>query len=135
MKFYGREVNQLARLFTKTLNQSLSPSGLYSSQWAIILRLYEDGPMTQIGLSHYLAVEAPTITRTLLRLEEMGLIIREDGKDRRERLVRLAPRALEMIPICIEQSEEPEKLALHGVTKTELEQFNYVLQKMIKNLQ
>nr|WP_278337012.1 helix-turn-helix domain-containing protein [Clostridium chromiireducens] len=37
--------------------------------------LYEKKQCTQIEVCQYLGVEAPTITRTLTRMEEMGLVI------------------------------------------------------------
>ena len=85
MNLYGHKVNQLARSFTKKLNEKISPLGLYSSQWAIVVYLYEKKQCTQIELSQYLTVEAPTITRTLARMEEMGWVTREYGNNKREK--------------------------------------------------
>lgn len=41
LNLYGHKVNQLARNFTKKLNEKIAPLGLYSSQWGIILYLHE----------------------------------------------------------------------------------------------
>jgi len=41
MDLYGHKINQLARYFTNKLNEKISPMGLYSSQWGIILYLHE----------------------------------------------------------------------------------------------
>ncbi len=41
----------------------------------------------------YLNVEAPTVTRTIKRLEENGWIQREQGEDKREKLVVLTKEA------------------------------------------
>lgn len=134
MNLYGHKVNQLARHFTKRLNEKISPLGLYSSQWGIVLYLYEKKQCTQVELSQYLGVEAPTITRTLTRLEEMGWIIREEGTDKRERHIRLTEKAYEMFPKWYEVSNSIEIEAVKGIDDNELEVFNNVLRKIMKNL-
>jgi len=72
---YGHKVNQLGRRFSKTLNERLTPLGLFTAQWAVVVRLLE-GPATQTELCQYLCVEAPTMTRTLARMEQAGWIER-----------------------------------------------------------
>lgn len=47
----------------------------------------EDQALKEI--SSYLGVEAPTMTRTLARLEKSGWITRTAGKDKREKLISL----------------------------------------------
>lgn len=134
MDLYGHKVNQLARYFTKRLNEKISPLGLYSSQWGIVLYLHEKKQCTQVELSQYLGVEAPTITRTLTRLEEMGWIIREEGTDKRERHIRLTEKAYEIFPKWYEVSNSLEIEAVKGIDNNELEIFNNVLRKIMKNL-
>ncbi|WP_424160523.1 MarR family winged helix-turn-helix transcriptional regulator [Bacillus amyloliquefaciens] len=87
------QINQCARLITKKANERLEPFGLYSSQWSILYCLKTIGPMTQKEIWSYLNVEAPTVTRTIKRLEENGWIQREKGEDKREKLVVLTKEA------------------------------------------
>ncbi|ASB54951.1 MarR family winged helix-turn-helix transcriptional regulator [Bacillus velezensis] len=87
------QINQSARLITKKANERLEPFGLYSSQWSILYCLKTIGPMTQKEIWSYLNVEAPTVTRTIKRLEENGWIQREQGEDKREKLVVLTKEA------------------------------------------
>ena len=44
---------------------------------------------TLVEISNYFDVEKPTITRTVNRLEELGLIEQIPGKDKRERRIQL----------------------------------------------
>jgi len=131
----GHKVNQLARNFNKKLNEKISPLGLYSSQWGIILYLYEKKQCTQIELSQYLGVEAPTITRTLARMEEMGWVIRQEGKDKRERHIKLTEKACDMFPKWYQAANNIEIEAINDIDKDELEIFNNILEKMMKNLE
>lgn len=134
MHHYGHKIGQTARVFSKTLNGIMSPMGLYSSQWGIILCLHYRNALTQVQLSNYLNVEAPTITRTLTRLEEMGWIIRSEGDDKRERYVSLSPLAIERFPEWLQAASDLEALALRDIEESDLVTFNRVLKKMNDNL-
>lgn len=135
MFIYGHKVNQLARLFMKRFNEDLSNVGLFSSQWAFILRLYEQGSSTQKELSEYLAIEPPTVTRTIARMEEAGWVIKEEGTDRRERKVSLSSAAYEQFATWQKTSDKLEVNALKNINKGDLEIFTKVLQQMMDNLQ
>jgi len=134
LNLYGHKVNQLARNFTKKLNEKISPLELYASQWGIILYLYEKKQCTQIELCQYLGVEAPTITRTLARMEKSGWVIRQSGEDKRERHIKLTEKAYEMFPKWYQAANNVEVEAINGIEKDELEIFNNVLEKIMNNL-
>ena len=134
MILYGHNVNQLARSFTKKLNEKISPLGLYSSQWGIVLYLHKKGQCTQIELCKYLGVEAPTITRTLARMEEMGLVIRTEGKDKREKNIKLTEKANEEFPKWYEAAIGVELESISNISEEEVEIFNKVVEKMMMNL-
>ena len=134
MILYGHNVNQLARSFTKKLNEKISPLGLYSSQWGIVLYLHKKGQCTQIELCKYLGVEAPTITRTLARMEEMGLVIRTEGKDKREKNIKLTEKANEQFPKWYETAISVELESINNISEEEVDIFNKVLEKMMMNL-
>lgn len=127
-------VSQTSRKFTKKFNERVSPTVLFSAQWAAIFRIKQTGPCTQTELCHYLNVESPTMTRTLTRMETMGWIIRTEGKDRREKLISLSETAMELIPVWQEEVDTFEEKALEGISEDDLQQAFQVLQQIIKNL-
>ncbi|WP_096439953.1 MarR family winged helix-turn-helix transcriptional regulator [Alteribacter populi] len=131
---YGHLVNQTARKFKKRLNEHLSPLELFSSQWGIIFYLAQKEKVTQIEISEYLNVEAPTITRTLTRLEEEGWIQREAGKDRRERFVMLSPKAKLRYQDWLHASHNMEREAISGINENDLTVFRRVLKQINENL-
>lgn len=102
-------VSQTSRKFTKKFNERVSPTGLFSAQWAVIFRINQTGSCTQTELCQYLNVESPTMTRTLTRMETMGWIIRTEGKDRREKLISLSETAIKMIPVWQEEVDTFEE--------------------------
>ncbi|MEI4828554.1 MarR family transcriptional regulator [Bacillus sp. FJAT-53711] len=127
-------VSQTSRKFSKKFNERVSPTGLYSAQWAVIFRLHQTGPCTQTELCQYLNVESPTMTRTLTRMESIGWIIRKEGRDRREKLISLSETAQEMIPMWQEEVDSFEEKALQDINNEELLRAFDVLQKVIRNL-
>ncbi|PGZ98614.1 MarR family transcriptional regulator [Bacillus pseudomycoides] len=127
-------VSQTSRKFSKKFNERVSPTGLFSAQWAVIFRLHQTGPCTQTELCQYLNVESPTMTRTLTRMESIGWIIRKEGTDRREKLISLSETALAMIPMWQEEVDSFEEKALQDINDEELLRAFDVLQKVIRNL-
>lgn len=127
-------VSQTSRKFSKKFNERVSPTGLFSAQWAVIFRLHQTGPCTQTELCQYLNVESPTMTRTLTRMESIGWIIRKEGTDRREKLISLSETALAMIPMWQEEVDSFEEKALQDINDEELLRAFDLLQKVIRNL-
>lgn len=80
---------QVSRTFMKKLNERLSKINMYQSQWSVIYYLHISETATLVEISNYFDVEKPTITRTVNRLEELGLIKQIPGKDKRERRIQL----------------------------------------------
>ncbi|MCA1040603.1 MarR family transcriptional regulator [Bacillus infantis] len=125
--------NQCTRQFSKGLNDVLTPMGLYAAQWPIIYRLKTTGPSTQVELSTYLSVEAPTMTRALLRLEKSGWISRVPGKDKREKKILLTDAALTQYPDWLAAVEGYEQKMLEDISEEELMAAISVMQKMKQN--
>lgn len=110
------EIFQKTRLLSKELNHTLQKHDLFASQWTVLYCVHQHGEMTLTGIWKYLNVEAPTITRTVKRLEELGWLKTYAGKDRREKMVRLSGEAEARLPnikMSIERFEQKamEKLA------------------------
>ena len=129
-KLAFHELNQKARLSIKVLNEALKEYELYSAQWSILYTLKRFGIMTQTELWQYLHVEAPTVTRTLVKLEQRKLIIRKEGKDKRERVVQLTEEAQILIPIIEERIDQVEKQLLLSLSMDEVDQLTKLLKKI-----
>ena len=123
-------LNQKVRLFSKELNEQLQEYGLYTAQWSILYILTQNGPMTQTDIWQYLKVEAPTITRTLVRMEASGWINRRHGKDKRERIVELTDMAKETFPLIRKSIQSMEQHYLSQLTELEQQQLLFLLEKL-----
>lgn len=113
------EIFQKYRLLNKQLNHSLKEHQLFASQWTVIFCVYQHGEMTLTDIWKYLNVEAPTITRTVSRLQELGWLEIVSGKDRRAKNVRLSQKAFEQLPEIIVSITQFEHEAMKNLTDEE----------------
>lgn len=67
-------VFRVARLHKALAGQLLRRAGLYPNQELVMMRLWSQGPQRQVDLVRMLDSEAPTVTRTIRRLEKAGLV-------------------------------------------------------------
>ena len=112
------------------MNEKLKEYHLYSSQWAILYCLDQYGPMKQTDIWQYLNVEAPTTTRTLVKMERNNWVVRLEGKDKRERIVQLTDNAELLIPEIKESIQEIEQSLLINFDPDEIQQFHTLLKKI-----
>ena len=122
---------QQNRYLVNQLNDVLKQHGLFSSQWTVLFLLHQNGPMTLTAIWKYLEVEAPTVTRTVTRLETLGWVERVQGADKREKMIDLTNKAIEKFPqiqasvVSFEQkmtgnlSEDEQALLIHLLKKME----------------
>ena len=81
-------VFHVARLHKMMAGQLLRGIGLYPGQELVMMRLWTEGPQRHVDLVRMLESEAPTMTRTIQRLEKAGLVhTTRSSADRRSIIV------------------------------------------------
>lgn len=65
---------RVARLHKTMAGRLLRQTGLYPGQELVMMQLWADGPQRQVDLVQILESEAPTVTRTIKRLEKASLV-------------------------------------------------------------
>lgn len=118
------------RYLVNCLNDALQEHELFNSQWTILFLLHENGPMTLTSIWKYLSVEAPTVTRTVARLEKLGWVTREQGTDKREKIVHLTEQAKARFPKVEASIIAYEKEMIKNLTDDEQQQLMNLLDKM-----
>lgn len=91
-------ISAVARVHRQHAGALLHGLGLSAGQELLLMLLWDNEPRTQADLTRELAIEPPTTSKMLSRMEKAGLIARERSEtDRRTVLVTLteAGRALE----------------------------------------
>jgi DNA-binding MarR family transcriptional regulator len=72
---------RVARLHKMFAGQLLREAGLYPGQELLMMRLWDDGPQRQVDLVRALESDAPTVARTVRRLEKAGFVRRAPSPD------------------------------------------------------
>jgi DNA-binding MarR family transcriptional regulator len=78
-----------ARSLTRVYDRALDPAGIRTSQFSILARLFEEGPLSVTHLAGRLAMDRTTLARDLRPLERRGLVSVSVGSDRRVRIAAL----------------------------------------------
>jgi DNA-binding MarR family transcriptional regulator len=83
-------VRAAARHVTQIYDQFLAPTGLRTTQFAILMRLKRKGPLTINALAEEMVTDRTTLGRNILPLERDGLIrIQPAASDRRAKELHL----------------------------------------------
>jgi MarR family transcriptional regulator, organic hydroperoxide resistance regulator len=90
-------VFRVARLHKMMAGQLLRGIGLYPAQELVMMRLWTEGPQRHVDLVRMLESEAPTMTRTIQRLEKTGLVrTSRSSSDRRSVIVEATEESLSL---------------------------------------
>jgi DNA-binding MarR family transcriptional regulator len=91
-------VRQAARHVTQFYDQHLAPSGLRTTQFSILSKLKNLGPMTINALAADMVTDRTTLGRNVLPLQRDGLIaIEASCRDRRSKELRLTDAGAERL--------------------------------------
>ena len=91
------------RAMTKTYRECLEPMGLTYPQYLVLLVLWEEDALTISGIGNRLMLDSGTLTPLIKRLESMGLVKRQRGKeDEREVIVRLSKDGFELRDMALD---------------------------------
>jgi len=78
-----------ARALTRIYDRALEPAGIRTTQFSILARLLEEGPLPLTHLAGRLAMDRTTLARDLRPLQRRGLVAVAVGSDRRVRMAEL----------------------------------------------
>jgi MarR family transcriptional regulator, organic hydroperoxide resistance regulator len=126
---------RVARVHKMTAALLLREIGLYPNQELLMMRLWDEGPQRQVDLVKYLGTDAPTIARTVRRLERAGFVrINASPTDRRVTIVE-ATRASLPLKSAVQRIWSELEAATVGSFPTETqEQVSRLLFQVERNL-
>src|SRR5699024_469015 len=123
-------LQQKNRYIKKHMDTGLSGFQLHLSQWSILYCLDQFGPMTQTAIKDYLNVEAPTITRTIEKLEKNGWVTRQPGQDKRAHIIEISEAGKKDLKGIAAQVGNMETELLDQFTEEEKTTLYHLLQKI-----
>lgn len=118
------------------LGEGLQKHGVSVAQWAVLVVLWEADGLTQKQLSERVAVETPTLSRTIDRMERDGLVTRKrSDADRRQVHVHLTPLGAGLWRDLVPEAVANLDHALEGISENEEEVLRGLLRRVIANMQ
>lgn len=112
-------LRQAARHVSQIYDQYLAPTGLRTTQFSILAKLKQLGPLTINELARELVMDRTTLGRTMLPLERDGLILIEDSvADRRSKNLRLTKEGIERLRAAAKPWREAQAHFEHEVGAT-----------------
>jgi DNA-binding MarR family transcriptional regulator len=131
----GYLVNRAARLLAQLFARRLRRHGVALAQWAILLFLYAKDGRTQRELSQVVAIEPPTVARTIDRMVRDGLVRRQPHPtDGRATRILLTPRALALRTELVAESMAANRHAARVLRPEELDTLKTLLRRLIDGL-
>ncbi len=127
---------QTARSMRTVVSRNLLDSGLYAGQDGVMLLLAETDGLTAGNLAAKLGVKAPTMTRTIGRMEAQGFVERRtDDDDARLTKVYLTAPGRSSLQTIEAAGKSSEKIAIHGLSDKEVKTLMKLLRAVDSNLQ
>ncbi|GLT19124.1 MarR family transcriptional regulator [Vibrio zhanjiangensis] len=133
---FGWLVNAMAHHMSKSLDAQLRKHGLSVALWPTLMCLWEQEGVTQREIAKKSKVESSTTTRTLDKLEKLGLVQRQvDPNSRRSFRIYLTDkgRALQKEITPIPQSVNHHILS--ALCSSEQKEMIRLLQKLVANIE
>ena len=125
-----RLLTTAARLTENAWNERLLAIGITHAGFITLRSIEANGPVSQVELAEHLHVTAQTVGRTLVRLQQQGLVSRQSSEsDRRTSLVSLTPLGRSRLSET-ERHEQEFILDLHRASP----ELRRLLMKLIQDL-
>ena len=117
----GYLIHRAARAFASRLGAELRPFDVGTGQWSVLMHLWSNDAMTQAQLARRVAIEQPTMVRTIDRLERDGLVTRtphpQDGRAIR---ITLTERGSALRDQLVPLADDVNRRATAGLTDEEV---------------
>jgi len=128
----GYLVNRAARSLAHQLAEELRPAGVGIGQWAVLMFLWARDGMSQAELSRVVAIEPPTMVRTIDRMVRDGLVTRvPDPDDGRVTRIRLTERGRSLRDELVPKATAVNARNLNRITEREGRTLKRLLAKLL----
>ncbi|MFK0161869.1 MarR family winged helix-turn-helix transcriptional regulator [Rhizobium sp. NPDC090279] len=129
-------LTQAARSMRTVMTRSLTASGLYAGQDGVILALAANDGLPAGTLAQKLGVKAPTMTRTIGRMEAQGFVERRpDADDARLTKVYLTETGRNSVSEIESSAASCDELATRGFSEKDIRSLVRLLKTIESNLQ
>lgn len=128
----GYLVNRVARRMAHELAEELRPSHVGIGQWAVLLFLWARDGVIQTELARYVAIEPPTLVRTIDRMVRDGLVTRRpDPRDGRVSRIHLTDRGRSLRDDIVPRADAVNAATMARLTASEGRALRRLLAKLL----
>jgi len=128
----GYLINRAARAFANRLASEMRPFDVGIGQWAVLMHLWANDGLTQAQLARRVAIEQPTMVRTIDRMERDGLVARTpDPSDRRASRIALTERGWALRDDLVPLADGVNRAATATLTDKEVATLRRLLAKLV----
>ncbi len=124
----------LYRPLNNVLNKKLEEYNLFTSQWSILFYINKYENITLVEIAKHLYVERPTITRAVLKLEELQYIEQIPGNNRREKRIQLTSLGQKVYDDIRKTMDVYQHQVLTGVSEEELKNMIQLMETIRLNI-
>jgi len=129
----GYLVNRAARSMAHQLAEELRPAGVGIGPWAVLMFLWARDGMSQAELSRVVAIEPPTMVRTIDRMVRDGLVTRvPDPDDGRVSRIHLTERGRSLRDELVPRAAAVNAENLGRLTPAEGKALRRLLDKLVR---
>ncbi|MGD8110846.1 MarR family winged helix-turn-helix transcriptional regulator [Vibrio sp. TRT 21S02] len=129
---FGWMINVIANQASKKFDSELKKHGLTIALWPTMMCLWEEEGVTQKDIAIKSKVESSTTTRTLDKLEKLGLVIRQDDPNsRRSFRIFLTDEGKQLKDVLLPIPVAVNKELMSSLEPDEQKQMIALLQKMV----
>ncbi len=130
----GACIGRARRTIVEAIDQELAPLDISHAQWIVIMLLGDGAASTAAELCKILIYDPGAMTRLLDRLEKKGVLRRlRAGDDRRAVRLELTAGGRKLYPRILDTLVQVFNRLLHGFSKSEVQQLELLLKRMVAN--
>jgi MarR family transcriptional regulator, organic hydroperoxide resistance regulator len=128
-------VRDAARGLTRALQRRLAEHGVSFGHWAFLRILWERDGVSQHELSVQAGLMEPTTHSAILRMEELGYVVRRHPRGNQRKLhIFLTDEGRRLKTVLVPLAEAVNRVAIDGLPQPEVETTRRVLLAMIEKL-
>jgi DNA-binding MarR family transcriptional regulator len=101
----------------------------------ILMYLSSRDQVNQDAIAQYYMIDKGAIAKTISKLEEKELILRQQNpKNRRENLISLLPKGWDVLKVMYVAAKEWDNCMCEGLSSDEIEEYQRITDKMVRNV-
>ena len=128
---FGRWISVLYRQFQIFINNELKDLNITSGEYIYLIKLYENGELTQEDLAKIYYIDKAAITRSMRSLEDKGYIKRiKNQSDKRSYRIQVTEKALKVKHRIYNALKSWDELISLDVNDDELKMLSNILKNM-----